>query len=117
MEETLNKIKIAVDFLKEGQPFTVGELNFSIVEKYTFKVTGWSQFSYFENLTKNQSIKELNEIKILFEKMVNASNELKSFIKGMNIIYELYFDDYGKGSIPICLEKKGVIEWEIDVLK
>ena len=108
------RIKTAVEFLKDGQSFNVGDLRLGI-ENNTITVTGWSQYSYVENLTKNQALKELDEIKTLFNRMVNSSQELKDFIANKITEYNLYFDDYGKGSIIICSEKDGAIKWEMEL--
>lgn len=45
--------------------------------------------------------------------MLEASSELKSFISDKKTEYNLYFDDYGKGSIIICSERGNVVEWEV----
>ena len=103
------RIKTAIEFLKDGQSFSVGDLRLEIENKIV-TVTGWSQYSYIENLTKHQALKELDEIKISFKRMLDTSTELRNFIADKKIEYNLYFDDYGKGSIIICSEKDGV-EW------
>ena len=115
MKEISSKIAIAIDFLKDGKPFTIEDLRLNILDEGTITVTGWSLYINFDNLTKRQSLKELNEIKILFQKMLDLSPDLVDFITGKKVQYFLYFDDYGKGSIPICSEKNGVIKWEIEI--
>ena len=109
------RIKTALEFLKDGQSFTVGELRLDVEESGIIEVTGWSQFKNFSNLTKQQSLKELEEIKSLFYKMVDISIDLRNFIGGKSIKFNLYFDDYGKGSIGICSEKDGKVKWEIEL--
>lgn len=69
----------------------------------------------FANLTKQQCLRELEEIKALFDKMVNASSELKYFIKDKPAEFNLYFDGYGKGSIKLCSEKEKTITCEADI--
>lgn len=112
MEE---RIQTALEFLKDGQSFTVGELRLGVEKPGVIEVTGWSQYNNFANLTKQQSIKELEDIKTLFYKMVNTSSDLKSFIENKSIEFHLYFDDSGKGSIEICLEKDKTIAWIADL--
>ena len=109
------RIKTALEFLKDGQSFTVGELKLGVEQEGVLEVTGWSQYKNFENLTKQQSLKELEEIKALFYKMVNVSKDLKNFIENKSIEFNLYFDDYGKGSIGICSEKDKILAWEADL--
>ena len=47
--------------------------------------------------------------------MVDASQELRNFIVSKKIEYNLYFDDYGRGSIIICSEKDGIVKWEMEL--
>ena len=108
------RVKTAVEFLKEGQSFGVGDLRLGI-EKNTITVTGWSQYSNIENLTKRQALQELEVIKILFARMIDAFTELRNFIGDKKIEYNLYFDDYGKGSFIICSEKDRTVKWEMDL--
>lgn len=109
-----DRIKTAVEFLKDGQSFKVDALRLGIAAN-VIEVAGWSQYIYLDNLTKKQSLTELEEIKALFFKMVDTSLDLKNFILGKIIEYVLYFDDYGKGSIIICSERDNVVKWEIEL--
>ena len=112
MEE---RIRTALEFLKDGQSFTVGELRLGAEKPGVIEVTGWSQYTNFANLTKQQCLRELEEFKALFYKMVDASPELKDFIKDKSTEFNLYFDDYGKGSIGLCSEKEKKVTWEADI--
>jgi len=109
------RIKTALEFLKNGQSFTVGELRLVAEKDGILEVIGWSQYKNFENLTKQHSLKELEEIKDIFQRMVNVSKDLKNFIKNKSVEFNLYFDDYGKGSIGICSEKDKILAWEVDL--
>ncbi len=109
------KIKTALKFLKSGQSFTIGEIRISIEENETINVIGWSQCISFKSITREQSIYELQEIKELFYKMVLISNELKEFLNNKKIVFSLYFDDYGKGSIEICSELDEVLSWKVNI--
>lgn len=108
------RIKTAVEFLKEGQSFGVGDLRLGI-ENNTITVTGWSQYSNIENLTKHQALQELEEIEILFARMIDAFTELRNFIGDKKMEDNLNFDDYGKGSFSICSEKNRTVKWEMDL--
>ena len=110
-----NRIKIALEFLKEGKSFTIGELRLGAEKPGIIEVIGWSRYTNFANLTKQQCLKELEEIKELFYEMVNTSLELKHFIKDQSIEFHLYFDDYGKASIALCSEIKKLITWEANI--
>jgi hypothetical protein len=110
-----NRIKIALDFLKDGQSFTVGDLRLGVEGFNCLVVTGWSQYINFTNLTKHNSIQELEGIKSMFSDMLNTSAELKEFAEKKIIEYVLSFDDYGKASIDICSEKNGVLKWQVEL--
>jgi hypothetical protein len=110
-----NRIKIALEFLKDGQSFLVGDLRLGIDNHNYLVVTGWSQYSNFTNLTKKNSMQELKEIKSLFFEMLNSSADLKKFTEKKCIEYVLSYDDYGKASIDICSEKDGVLKWQIEL--
>jgi len=109
-----NRIKIAVEFLKNGQSFMVGDLRLGIEKPGSVYVTGWSTYDNLENLTKQIALKELQEIKCVFQKMVDISPELKDFIGNNSIEYNLAFN-YGQGAIGVCSEKDGKIIWELDM--
>lgn len=110
-----DRLKTEVEFIKDGQSFKVGDLQLGVENPGVIEVIGWSQYTYFANLTKQQCLRELEEIKVLFYKMVDASPELKNFIKDKSVEFTLCFDDYGKGSIGLCSEKKGRIKWEVEL--
>ncbi len=69
----------------------------------------------YEVLADVTSVAAMEEIKALFYKMVDASPELKDFIKDKSAEFTLCFDDYGKGSIGLCSEKEKKITWEADI--
>lgn len=104
------KISKALHFLSKGQPCIIDRLRLEIYKNEIIKVIGWSKYKNFTNLTKQQCRKELEEIKIDFNQIVENSVEFKDFIQNKSIEFSLYFDDYGKGSIEICIEKNGIIK-------
>jgi hypothetical protein len=108
------RIKTAIEFLKNRQSFRVGDLRLGI-EGHTVIVTGWSQYIHINNISKHNALEELNEIKDIFERMIDESSELRIFIVNKKIRYNLYFDDYGKGSVIICSENNGDLKWEIEL--
>lgn len=116
MEEILGRIKTAIEFLKDGLPFKVGELYLGISEDNILNVTGASQYIDLKNITKQGAIKELEEIKLMFEKMTSVSFELKNFVSNKKVKFNLDFD-YGMGDIRICSELNGILKWEADIKK
>ena len=108
-----NRIKIALEFLKDGQSFTVGDLRLGMNGSNLLAVTGWSQYLNFSNITKASSLNELADIKGIFSDIVTASDDLKKFIADKHIEYILCYDDGGKASIDICSEIDGVVKWQV----
>ena len=109
------RIRTALEFLKDNQSFTVGELSLGAEKPGVIEIMGWSRYKNFINLTKQGSLKELEEIKAIFYKMVDISPDLKDFIENKSIEFHLCFDDYGKGSVGICSEKNEILTWEVDL--
>jgi hypothetical protein len=109
-EEILHRIKNAIIILKENNPFNVGELTLSSKNDEHLSVTIATRKTALEKISKENAIEELEEAKTLFAKMVEASDDLKSFIKNKEIEYALVFD-YGMGSIEICNEVNKKINW------
>jgi hypothetical protein len=110
-----NRIKIALEFLKDGQSFTVGDLRLGMSSSNLLTITGWSRYLNFSNLTKGNSLNELAEVKDIFSDMVTSSDDLKRFIVDKSIEYILCYDDGGKASIDICSEIDGIVKWKIEL--
>ena len=110
-----NRIKIALDFLKDGQSFSIGDLRLGMNGLDVLTVTGWSHYMNFSNLTKVNSLNELAEIKDMFSDMVAVSDDLKRFIVNKSIEYIVCYDDGGKASIDICSEIDGVVKWKLEL--
>jgi hypothetical protein len=109
--QTERKIKVALEFLKEGRSTNVGDLSLGINASGNVQIIGWSQYLNFSNLTKERALDELEGIKKSFFLMLRASDELRQFVQGKSLAFNLYFDEYGKASISICEEKNGVVKW------
>lgn len=106
-----NRLDIAVNFLKDGKSFKVDDLLLSVSEANDVEVTGWSQYTNIQNISKQIALRELQEVKLLFTQMLHSSFELTNFIKARTLVFNLWFDDYGKASVGICSEKNGVVTW------
>ena len=100
--------------LNDGHPYKVGDLTFGCKDKLHFSVSGWTNNNLLENVTRQSALTELKDIKSLFSKMVDASKELADFVKDRQIEYYLGYD-YGMGSIGICSEMGGQLNWETEL--
>ena len=109
------RILAAIDFLRGGQSFNIGNIRLAISDFGGIEVAGWSQFKNIENLAKSSCLKELQDLKEEFNEMLLSSLSLRTFIKDKDIEFALYFDDYGKASIAICSERDGILKWSLDL--
>jgi hypothetical protein len=111
----LSRIKSAIDFLRDKQSVQVGDLRLGINDAGDVQVTGWSNYTDFRNLNRAICLRELQEIKNIFFEMLASSEELRAFVKGKVVEYNLDYDDYGKGSIGICSERNELLLWHIEM--
>ncbi len=110
--EILTTLENVKQLLQENQSLKVGDLTLNFKDNRELTVIGWTNFIHFENLTKRQSLIELNEIKDLFRLMLNSSKDLADFVEHKSIKYFLNYDDAGKCGIGICSEDNGQILWQ-----
>jgi hypothetical protein len=113
-EELQHRIKSALALLSEGSSLKVGDLTFGSNDKTHFSVSGWTRSTRLQSLTKQSALAELKDIKLLFSKMIDASQELADFIHGRQVEYSLGYD-YGMGALRICSEYEGQIKWETEL--
>jgi len=113
-QELKHRIRNALLILQGGNSFKVGDLTFSTTDKGSISVAGWTVKNELKSITKRSALSELNEIKSLFNKMVQVSNELSDFINQRQIEFILGYD-YGMGAIRICSEIDGQIKWETEI--
>lgn len=110
-----NKLKTGIEFLKLGKSFLIDDLRLEMNSLGILTVMGWSRYLNFSNLTKVNSLNELEEIKNIFAEMMVASDDFKNFVADKVIEYVLCFDDGGKASIYICSEKNDIINWKVEL--
>jgi len=111
-DEILTTLENVKQLLQDNQSLKVGDLTLNFKDNKELIVIGWTNFIHFENLTKRQSLIELNEIKDLFRLMLNSSKDLANFAENKTIKYLLCYDDAGKCGIEICSEENGQIFWQ-----
>ena len=107
-----DRVKTAVDFLKDGHFFVVNGLKLDIDNSGNLIVVGW--LNNISNINKAMALAELESIKSMFWEMINDSNDLREFSIGKDIIFKLAYS-YGMGAIGVCEEIDGVINWLLDI--
>jgi hypothetical protein len=110
-DEILTTLKSVKQLLQDNQSLKVGDVTLRCENNGELSVTGWTNSIHFENLTKRQSLTELNKIKELFRLMLNSSDDLAKFAENKKIKYFLNYDDAGKCGIEICSEENGKTFW------
>ncbi|MFP5043135.1 hypothetical protein [Parasediminibacterium sp. JCM 36343] len=111
-DEILTTLENVKQLLQDNKSLKIGDLTLNLKANNELAVIGWTNFIHFENLTKRQSLIELNEIKDLFRLMLNSSKDFADFAENKTIIYFLNYDDAGKCGIEICSEENGQIFWQ-----
>jgi hypothetical protein len=106
-----DRIDIAIEFMKDGKSFRVGDLMLGAGNSNEIEISGWSNYSSIKNITEDIARKELDEIKGIFSSMLSASSKLRDFTSEKKLKFILYYDDGGKGSIVICTEEDGYLQW------
>ncbi len=109
-KELADRIKSAMVLLSDGHSFNVGDLTFGCDKKNNFFVLGWVESYELKNISKTRALNKLDETKELFTKMHTVSPDLKKFIIDRNVEYSVSYN-YGMGSLKLCREKNGCIEW------
>ncbi|MGN6568264.1 MAG: hypothetical protein ACTHJ0_09940 [Flavipsychrobacter sp.] len=112
MQDNINTV---VENLKHNESALIGSLRLSTNESGDIEVTGWSNYIEYKNITKEIAHKELLEVKQEFTSLCAEFPELNKFIGGKSIIFHLWFDDNGKGSVSVCSEIDGGIHWAAGV--
>jgi hypothetical protein len=115
-EELQRRIKNAIILLSDEHWMRVGDLIFGCRDKEHFSVIGYTRTIDDRCITRASASIELNEIKVLFAKMLTASKELSEFISNRQIEYSLNID-YGNGQRQICEEVNGNLKWKIESIK
>lgn len=108
MSDDLELEQIAKE-ISEGSRKRLGDLR---LEKRNgvLAVTGWTNFTILENLTQAQALKELGEIRELYERIVHQCPQFLVMCGASKVKFILDFDD-GGGAAGVCEEESGVVTW------
>src|SRR5688572_2432187 len=112
-ESDLLKLKNVEELLRDDKSLKIGDLSLSLSDPDRLKVTAWSRFIHFGNITRGGTLIELAEVKALFQLMQSTSIELNKFVETKAVAYSLQYDDAGKCGISICIEENGELTWYI----
>jgi hypothetical protein len=101
--------------IADGIPLRLDNCTIRINGNGRLLVTGWTDIIYFENITKDKVIQELNELKNNFKALSESFPDLATLIESNNLTieYHMQYDDNGKAGIGLCSEIDGQINWYI----
>ena len=109
-------IRQRIWLIPEGIPLKLDNITIRTNESGKLLVTGWTHTINFNNISKENILQELDDLKSSFSDLSNSFPELDNIVKGngLTIEYHMAYDDSGKAGIGICAEIKGHLIWYID---
>jgi len=75
------------------------------------QITGWSSCLDYSQITRETARSEMTAIRTSFERTLDESLALQSFANGKQLQFKLAYDDAGKASLDICVERDGELKW------
>ena len=111
MSTNMQRLTIAASMVKDGRSMPVGDVLLEAEGNDTLTVTGWSRSNALEKITKQSALGELQEIKEIFQEMINVCPDLLELAGKQRVQVCLGFD-YGMGAVRICSEADGQIIWD-----
>lgn len=102
--------------IADGVPLKLGKVTIRTTDTGKLLVTKWIDTLYFENISKQDILNELNELKALFAGLSGSFNELNNIVDNNDLIieYHVAYDDAGKAGIGLCSEIEGKLNWYIE---
>ena len=101
--------------IPDGIPLRLDNCTIRISDNGRLLITGWTDTIYFENITKDKVMQELNELKDNFKTLSKLAPDLVALIDNINLTVEFHmqFNDNGKAGIGLCSEIDGQLNWYI----
>jgi len=111
-----NEIEKKIWRIADGIPFNLGNMTIRTTDSDKLLVTGWTNTTYFENISRDNILNEIKELKQSFSELRNSFKELEDIIiyNDLKVEFHMAYDDSGKCAIGICSEINGKINWYID---
>ena len=102
------RIDFALEVIKRGEPFSIGELNFVLdsTDKNTVIVTFKSSWR-IDFVTKERANKDLDEANNILNSLRQSYDSLNKYLSKMKLRLRIV-DDYGMGGQEICYQDKEV---------
>lgn len=108
-----NKIEQRTRLIADGVPFKYGNITISTTDSGKLLVTWWTQTIYIENITKEKSERELDQLKEVFAELVDEYDAIESLRNNFEIEFLVSYDT-GKAGVGICSEINNELIWYIE---
>ena len=101
--------------LADGIPLKLDSMTIRTFDSDKLLVTGWTTTINFSNISKENLLQELDDLKSSFSDLSKKFPGLIDIVKGNNLTieYHMAYDDSGKAGIALCSEIKGKLIWYI----
>ncbi len=111
-----NNIRERLWLIAEGIPLKMENMTIRTTDSNKLLVNGFTDTFYFEDISKEKILQELDNLKDSFFELSKSFNELNHIIKNNNLTieYHMSYDDFGKVGIGLCSEISGILEWYVD---
>lgn len=107
-----NRLNTAVEFLRDGMSFNVGDYVLGVINAETIFVNIYSDYAMVQNLNRDIAKQEFYRKKSSFITLMNDAKIFNNYVKDKSIDFFLVVDT-GNAGINICKEKGGVLEFYI----
>ena len=101
--------------IADGIPLKMENMTVRTTDSGKLLVHGWTDAVYFEDISKEKLIRDIDELKSSFSDLWKSFKELDYIVKNNNLIveYHLAYNAKGKVEIGLCSEIEGKINWYI----
>lgn len=101
--------------IPDGIPLKLDGMTIRLSDSNKLLVTGWTNTTSFSSISKENILKELDDLKSAFAVLLKKFPELNNIVKGNGLIieYHICYEDSGKGGIGLCSEIEGILNWYI----
>ncbi|QNA46503.1 hypothetical protein [Lacibacter sediminis] len=109
-------IRKRIWLIADGIPLKLDNMTIRTKDSGKLLVTGWTSTINFNNISKENILQELADLKSSFSDLSKAFTELNDIVtrNDLTIEYHIAFDDFGKAGIGLCSEVEGKLNWYID---
>ena len=109
-------IRKRIWLITDGIPLKLDSMTIRTNDSGKLLVTGWTNTISFKNISKENILRELDDLKSSFSNFSKSFPELNDIVRGndLTIEYHIAYDDSGKTGIGLCSEIEGNLNWYIN---